>query len=34
LNVSYALIYKDNLDGRDIATAKDLDDLKTKALKI
>ncbi|AEB27257.1 prepilin-type N-terminal cleavage/methylation domain protein [Francisella cf. novicida Fx1] len=34
LNVSYALIDKDNLAWRDIATATDLDDLKTKALKI
>ncbi|MDE4969833.1 prepilin-type cleavage/methylation domain-containing protein, partial [Francisella tularensis subsp. holarctica] len=34
LNVSNALIYKDNLECRDIATATDLDDIKTKALKI
>ncbi|MDE4970061.1 prepilin-type cleavage/methylation domain-containing protein, partial [Francisella tularensis subsp. holarctica] len=34
LNVSYALIDKDNLAWIDIETATDLDDLKTKAKKI
>ncbi|MDE5024884.1 prepilin-type cleavage/methylation domain-containing protein, partial [Francisella tularensis subsp. holarctica] len=34
LNVSYALIDIDNLAWRVIATATDLDDLKTNALKI